>query len=408
MMLQQKEINMLYRKMPKSGDELSVLGFGCMRLPVTKEGQIDEPRAIRQIRSAIDQGVNYLDTAWPYHAGESETLLGRALADGYREKVKVATKLPSWMIHRREDMDTYLDAQLEKLKTDHIDYYLLHALAGGPWDQLASLGVTDFLHRAKADGRIVNAGFSFHGTLDDFKRIVDAYPWECCQIQYNYLDEENQAGTEGLTYAASKDLGVVIMEPLRGGNLGSPTPPPEVDAIWKSAVVKRTPVAWALRWIWNHPEVTVVLSGMNEEAHIRENLSVAADALPNSLTEDEVERVHEAGRQYKMLMKVGCTGCGYCMPCPSEVHIPGCFEVYNKMHMFGNVEEGKFMYAIRMSGILGRSPGYASQCVQCGECLEKCPQQIEIPDFLTQVAQEMEDANLQERVSMGKKMLNMA
>lgn len=398
---------MLYRKMPKNGDELSILGFGCMRLPVTKAGQIDESRAIRQIRSAIDRGVNYLDTAWPYHAGESETVLGRALTDGYRYRVKIATKLPSWMIHSREDMDTYLNAQLEKLQTDHIDYYLLHALAGEPWDHLAALGVVDFLDSARADGRIVNAGFSFHGRLDDFKRIVDAYPWEFCQIQYNFLDEENQAGTEGLKYASSRDLGVVIMEPLRGGNLGLPEPPPDVDALWKRAAVARTPVEWALRWVWNHPEVTVVLSGMNEEAHIEENLAIAARALPNSLTKDELNLVEKATRKYKTLMKVGCTGCGYCMPCPSDVHIPGCFEVYNKMHMFGNGEEAKFMYAIRMSGILaGQIPAYASQCVQCGECLEKCPQEIEIPDFLEKVAGELEDADLEKRVAMGKKMLN--
>ena len=397
---------MRYRNMPKTGDELSILGFGLMRLPLAPDGKIDQPRAINQIRSAIHKGVNYLDTAWPYHAGESENILGRALAGGYREKVRIATKLPSWMIHNREEMDTYLNTQLEKLQTNRIDYYLLHALAGAPWDHLQSLGVTEFLNKARADGRIVNAGFSFHGRLDDFKRIVDGYPWEFCQIQYNYLDEENQAGTEGLKYAAAKGLGVVVMEPLRGGNLGLPTPPAEVDAIWKRAAVKRTPVEWALRWVWNHPEVTVVLSGMNDEAHIEENLAIASQALPNSLTEDELELVAAASRKYKTLMKVGCTGCGYCMPCPSEVHIPGCFEVYNKIHMFGNAPEGKFMYAIRMSGMLSGTPGYASQCVQCGECLEKCPQQIEIPDVLEKVAEELEDADLEKRVAMGKKMLN--
>jgi predicted aldo/keto reductase-like oxidoreductase len=396
---------MLYRKIPKTSDELSILGFGLMRLPVTKTGQIDEPRTIRQIRDAIDKGVNYLDTAWPYHAGESENVLGRALTDGYRDKVRIATKLPSWMIKDRADMDIYLDAQLEKIQTDRIDYYLLHALAGNSWDKLLSLDVIDFLDKAKADGRIVNAGFSFHGRLEDFKRIVDAYPWEFCQIQYNFLDEESQAGTEGLRYAAAKNLGVVIMEPLRGGNLGLPTPPTEVDAIWKEAPVERTPVEWALRWIWNHPEVTVVLSGMNEEAHIDENLAIADQAHANSLTDDELNLVAAASRKYNTLMKVACTGCGYCMPCPSEVHISACFEVYNKMHMFGNAQEGKFMYAIRMSGMITGTPGYASQCVQCGECLEKCPQEIEIPDLLEKVAEEMEDADLENRVAMGKKML---
>ncbi len=397
---------MLYRKGPQTGDELSILGFGCMRLPVTQDGQIDEPRATRQIRGAIDSGVNYLDTAWPYHGGESENVLGRALTGGYRNKVKIATKLPPWMIKQRADMDTYLNTQLEKLKTDHIDYYLVHSLTGNSWDRMCSMEVMDFLNTAKADGRIVNIGFSFHGFIDDFKRIVDAYSWEFCQIQYNYLDEQNQAGTEGLKYAASKNLGVVIMEPLRGGSLGLPVPPPGVDAIWKTASAHRTPVEWALRWVWNFPEVTVVLSGMNEETHIDENLAIADQAHPNSLTGEELTLIARAANQYKTLMKVDCTGCGYCMPCPSEVHIPGCFEIYNKMHLFGKAEEAKFIYAIRLSGIIGGIAGFASQCVRCEECLEKCPQGIQIPDLLENVAAEMEDSEVEKRVAIGKKMLN--
>jgi predicted aldo/keto reductase-like oxidoreductase len=392
--------------MPKTGDELSILGFGCMRLPVQKGGRIDEERAIRQIRSAIDQGVNYVDTAWPYHAGESEGLLGRALRDGYRERVKVATKLPSWMIHTREGMDRYLDAQLEKLQTGHIDYYLLHALDGGAWDKLADLGVLGFLEAALADGRIGNTGFSFHGQLKDFKRIVDAHPWIFCQIQYNFLDQRYQAGAEGLEYAAARDLGVVVMEPLRGGNLGLPTPPPAVAEIWKRADTPRTPVEWALRWVWNRPEVTTVLSGMNEEAHIAENLAIAAAARPGSLTEAECALVEEAARTYQELMKIGCTGCGYCLPCPEGVMIPAAFEVYDKMHLFGNEAEGKFLYALRLSGQFGAGePGYASRCVACGECVEKCPQQIEIPDQLPRVAEEMEDDELESRVAFARQMV---
>ena len=279
---------MQYRKMPKNGDQLSILGFGCMRLPV-KDGHIDEGRAIEQIRFAIDQGVNYVDTAWPYHAGESETVLGKALRGGYRDKVKVATKLPSWMIKSRADMDRYLAAQLEKLGTDHIDYYLVHSLDGTSWDNLARLGVREFLDQARMDGRITNPGFSFHGMAGDFNRIVDAYPWVFCQIQYNYLDEHHQAGTEGLQYAAAKGLGVIVMEPLRGGNLASVVPP-GAEAIWNEAETRRTPAEWALRWIWNRPEVTVILSGMNEEAHIRENLSIANTARANALTEEELGR----------------------------------------------------------------------------------------------------------------------
>ncbi|MGB3221575.1 MAG: aldo/keto reductase [Desulforhopalus sp.] len=395
---------MLYRKMPKNGDKLSILGFGCMRLP-TMDGRIDEMRAIGQIRSAIDKGVNYLDTAWPYHEGESEILLGRALKDGYRDRVKVATKLPSWMIKDRKDMDRYLTAQLEKLGTDRIDYYLLHALDGASWDTLEGLGVIDFLDRAKADGRIANAGFSFHGMANDFKRIVDAYPWVFCQIQYNFLDQDNQAGTEGLKYAAARNLGVIIMEPLRGGNLGLSTPPPAVEEIWNEAETTRTPVEWALRWIWNHPEVTVILSGMNEEAHIVENLSIADTAHANALAEEDLALVERAGRKFHELMKVGCTGCGYCMPCPSGVSIPGCFEAYNKMHMFGNAEEAKFLYALKMGGELtGGESSYASQCVECGECLDKCPQQIQIPDFLANVAAELEGPGLKERLVIARQM----
>jgi hypothetical protein len=251
--------------MEKTGDKLSILGFGAMRLPQLN-GKIDEERSTRQIRNSIDQGVNYIDTAWPYHGGASEPFLGRALGDGYREKIKLATKLPQWAVRSREDMDFYLNQQLEKLQTDHIDYYLIHSLDGPCWERIKEFGVADFLDKAKQDGRIVNAGFSFHGNREDFKGIVDGYDWDFCQIQYNYLDDKRQAGREGLEYAASKGLGVIVMEPLRGGNLAA-DPPTEVQAIWQEADVKRTPVEWALRWIWNQPEVTVVLSGMNEESH---------------------------------------------------------------------------------------------------------------------------------------------
>jgi len=397
---------MLYRRIPKNNDELSILGFGCMRLPVTKEGQIDETRATKQVRDAIDQGVNYLDTAWPYHAGESENFLGRALTDGYRQKVKIATKLPSWLVNKREEMDDFLNAQLEKLRTDCIDYYLIHNLSGDMWDHLDKLGVQDFLNNARKDGRISNVGFSFHGKLDDFKRIVDAYPWELCLIQYNFLDTQNQAGIAGLKYASSKDLGIIIMEPLRGGNLGLPQPPPAIAPILEKAKIKRTPAEWSLRWIWNHPEVTVVLSGMNEESHIKENMAVADQAYPNSLTTEELDLVDQMSKKYQKIMKVACTGCRYCIPCPSEVDIPTCFEIYNKLHMFGNVDEGKFMYAARMSGLITAKPGYASQCIECGECLEKCPQSIEIPDFLDKVAQELEGPNLKNIEEMVKQMLN--
>ncbi len=394
---------MLYRTMPKNRDELSLLGFGCMRLPIKEDGTIDEKRAMSQVRYSIDHGVNYVDTAWPYHMGQSEPFLGRALADGYREKVKVATKLPSWIVDNREDMDNFLNAQLEKLQTDHIDYYLVHGLAGELWDKMEALGVIDFLDKAKSDGRIINAGFSFHGPADDFKRIVDAYPWIFCQIQYNFMDEENQAGTGGLKYAASKDLGVIVMEPLLGGNLANRVPP-EIEEIWNEASVKRTPAEWALRWVWNHPEVAVVLSGMNEEAQVEENLKTANKAYPNSLTEAELQLVKKVEQKYRQLTKIGCTGCQYCMPCPSGVNIPECFDIYNNLHMFGNVDGAKFLYAIRMSGAFTDTEpgGFASMCIECGQCMEKCPQSLEIPDLLKAVAEELEGPDFEQRLAMAK------
>lgn len=393
---------MLYRKMPKNGDELSILGFGCMRLPLKENKMIDEERARKQLRYAIDHGVNYIDTAWPYHMGKSEPFLGWALADGYREKVKLATKLPSWMVESRDDMDKFLNVQLERLNTDHIDYYLIHGLAGSLWGKVKKLGVADFLEKAKADGRIINAGFSFHGSGEDFRMIVDEYDWDFCQIQYNFLDEKNQAGTAGLEYAASKDLCVIIMEPLRGGNLARMVPP-AVEEIWNEAKEKRTPSEWALRWVWNHPEVTVLLSGMNEETHIEENLAIADKAYPNSLTEAELQLVKKVEQKYRELMKAGCTGCSYCMPCPEGVDIPACFDVYNILHMFGNVDETKFRYAVRLSGTLsGGNPEFASQCIQCGQCVEKCPQNLKIPELLEAVVKELEGPDLQQRLVMVK------
>ncbi|UCD53391.1 MAG: aldo/keto reductase [Phycisphaerales bacterium] len=398
---------MLHREMPRNGDSLSILGFGCMRLP-EKDGTIDEERATQQIRHAVDHGVNYIDTAWSYHAGQSEPLVGRALSDGYRDKVKLATKLPSWMVHNRADMDRFLNGQLEKLQTDHIDYYLVHCLVGDLWDKIETLGITDFLDQAKADGRIINAGFSFHGSSDEFTRIVDAYAWDFCQIQYNYLDEQNQAGTKGLEYAATQGLGVIVMEPLRGGKLAGPVPP-AIEAIWNEAQVRRTPAEWALRWIWNRPEVTVVLSGMNEEAHVEENLRSADQGRPNSLTDGELQLIHRAEQTYRQLMKAGCTGCRYCLPCPAGVAIPVCLEIYNDLHMFDNTQEAKFMYAARLSGtITNGAPAYASRCVQCRQCLEKCPQHLEIPRLLEAVAAELEGPDLEAREAVIKQVFTNA
>lgn len=323
---------MLYRRMNKAASDLSILGFGCMRLPVTKECHIDEKQATEMLRYAIDRGVNYVDTAYPYHNGESEPFVGRALEGGYRERVFLATKLPSWLIKSRQDMDRYLDEQLEKLQTDHIDFYLVHGLMKPFWESLRPLGVTDFLDDALADGRIKYAGFSFHDELALFKEIVDAYDWTFCQIQYNFMDEQNQAGTEGLRYAADRGLGVVVMEPLRGGMLAKEIA--SINEIWKKAPVPRSLSEWALRWVWNHPEVTVVLSGMSSFEQVRQNIEYAERGFPDSLSQEELGLFGEAEIEYRKRIKVHCTGCRYCMPCSSNVSIPECLEMCNQGCMF--------------------------------------------------------------------------
>ena len=379
---------MLFREVPKNGDKLSALGYGCMRLPGSMNS-IDEEPATRQIFSAIDRGVNYIDTAYPYHMGKSETLLGKILSkNGYRDKVKLATKLPHWSARSRKDMDRIFDEQRAKLQTDFIDYYLIHNLTGNGWERAKKSGVIEFLDDALASGKIKNAGFSFHGAAQDFNTIVDGYDWTFCQIQYNFLDTHNQAGTAGLNYAASKQLAVMVMEPLRGGNL-SKTPPKDVREIWKKSEHDWSAAEWSFRWILNHPEVTVVLSGMNDDDHITENIRIASEASAGSLTEEELSLVDEAADTYRALMKVGCTGCQYCLPCPAGVNIAACFETYNSYHMFGS-KEAKIKYLFGVGGISDGKPALASQCIECGKCLEKCPQGLNIPGHLKEVRHDME------------------
>jgi len=373
---------MQYRQVPKNGDKLSALGFGAMRL-ATKRMSIDEERATRQIRSAIDNGVNYIDTAVPYHGGESERFLGRALQEGYREKVKLATKLPPWSVKTRNDMDRILEIQLKKLQTDHIDYYLLHGLEAGHWKRLLEFGVLEFLDSAKAAGKITNAGFSFHGDRKTFKEIIDTYDWIFCQIQYNFLDETNQAGTEGLRYAAAKNIAVMVMEPLRGGMLAGKLPA-DVEQVYREAGTKQSAAAWALRWVWNHPEVTVVLSGMNDEAHIAENLKTCEEALPGSMTADDLATVEKVAATYRKLIKVGCTGCAYCMPCPFGVNIPQCFSMYNDYSMGLNRMMTRGFYGMQLMGGMA-VPADASLCRDCGKCVKACPQKIAIPEELKKV-----------------------
>ncbi len=378
---------MQYRTVPKNGDKLSALGFGTMRLPLKGEN-IDEERAINQIRFAIDNGVNYVDSAPPYHGGESEKVLGKALLSGYRERVKIATKLTPFLLSKAEDMEKMLSMQLKKLQTDHIDYYLLHGLEEESWKKLLGFGVFEFLEKAKADGKVVNLGFSFHGSLETFKEIVDAYDWVMCQILYNFLDMKLQAGTKGLKYAASKNLAVMIMEPLRGGTLADKLPD-EVKQFYDAAKIQRSPAEWGLRWVWNHPEVTLALSGMNDEKHVAENIKAAETALPCLMKRGELAVIKNVAESFRRLMKVPCTGCQYCMPCPFGVNIPSSFRIYNDYYMFGDEQSSRAMYAMMLMGGLTGKRSDASLCKECKKCMERCPQHIAIPEKLRLVSKDL-------------------
>lgn len=380
-----------------NGDEISTLGFGAMRLP-TKNGRIDKEEAKKQIYYAIDHGINLIDTALPYHGGSSELFLGEIIQGEYRDKVKLCTKMPSWAVKKHEDMEKFLETQLGKLQTDYIDYYLIHNLTEGGFFRLKELGVIEFLESAKKEGRIKNIGFSFHDNRDAFKRIIDAYKWDVCLIQYNFLDETNQAGTEGLKYAASHGVNVFIMEPLKGGILAGDIPEKATE-VWDKSNVKRTPAEWALRWVLNHPEVNSVISGMGQLGQVKENIKVANETLPDSIPADELKLYNEVKEVYQELMKVDCTGCGYCMPCPKGVDIPGCFNTYNHKHMFSS-PIALFMYLIVMGGVNSGKKSHAGLCNQCGRCIRACPQKLDIPVLLKEVSKDMEGWGFQYKVKI--------
>lgn len=375
---------MIYRKFGKTGLNVSALGFGCMRLPLVRanaklhdgDGEIDEPKATEILHWAIENGVNYIDTAYSYNEGKSEFFLGQALQGGYREKVYLASKLPSWLVRTREDMDRYLNESLKRMQTEYIDFYLVHAVNILFWPNLVKNGLFEFLDSALADGRIRYAGFSFHDELGLFKEVVDAYSWSFCQIQYNYLDENYQAGKAGLKYAVDRGLGVVIMEPMRGGRLAVNIPP-DVRQIWDQSEIKRSPAEWALRFLWDDPGISVVLSGMNQMEQVEENVRIAGQIHANTLSMVEKTLIEKVGKIYHSRMKINCTSCRYCMPCPAGVNIPGCFTMFNNAHMMDDVPTFRTSYNIQIG------PAHkASNCVECGKCEGLCPQGILIRDML--------------------------
>jgi predicted aldo/keto reductase-like oxidoreductase len=369
---------MQYRKFGKLDWKPSALGFGFMRLPTIDDdaGHIDQAKATEMVRTAIDAGLNYIDTAYVYHNQTSETALGIALQDGYRDKVRIATKLPIWLVNESDDFDRMLNEELERLQTDHIDFYLMHSLNKSTWEKVQKLGLLEKAEAAVEDGRIRYIGFSFHDKLEVFKQIVDGYDkWTFCQIQYNYMDINHQAGTAGLRYAAEKGLAVVIMEPLRGGRLAADLP--AANPIWAQAKNQRTPADWALQWLWSQPEVSVVLSGMSTLEQVEQNLASADASRVGLLNEEELDLIGKVRETLSSLSPIGCTACEYCLPCPNGVNIPYLFHLYNRIAVFDDLEGTITTYKTFV-----KEEERAENCIQCGECLSKCPQQLPISDWM--------------------------
>ncbi len=362
-----------------------MLGFGCMRFPQTA-GRINMEETEREIMAAYNAGVNYFDTAYVYPG--SEAALGQILAKNQiRDKVNIATKLPHYLIKSREGMEKLFNEHLKRLQTDHIDYYLMHMLTDlNTWEKLKKLGIQEFLEEKKASGAIRQIGFSYHGNSDMFCALVDAYDWDFCQIQYNYMDEHSQAGRTGLQHARAKGLPVVIMEPLRGGKLVS-LMPEDAKKIIASYPVQHTPAQWAFKWLWNQPEVTCVLSGMNSMEMVEDNIHTASTTQAGELTQDDLDMLHRVVAAINAKMKVGCTGCRYCMPCPQNVDIPGTFAAYNRCFSEGKAQ-GRNDYM--MSTVMRQKPTSASNCIGCGKCERHCPQHIEIRQELKNAAKILE------------------
>lgn len=380
---------MKYRTMGSLDWQVSALGFGCMRLPTRRINKLraKTDESIELIRYGIDKGINYIDTAWLYHLGDSEKIIGEALKEGYREKVYLVTKLPIFMVRNSKHFDKYLKSQMKRLQTDYLDSYLFHALNEGQFKKVKTLKLIEKMEAAKNEGLIRSIGFSFHDTLPVFKEIIDYYPWDITQVQYNYVDTSVQATSEGLTYAHSKGIAVVIMEPLKGGALVNP--PKEVLNILNSSETKRTPVDWALQFLWNKPEISMVLSGMNSKKMIKENCKSADQSGINSLSFKEENVIREISELYRQKIVVPCTACNYCMPCPEGVNIPQNFACLNNV----SLETSRFrrftarrayrkLTSSKKNVDVNNPNGNASLCTKCGSCIQKCPQKINIPNEL--------------------------
>lgn len=375
---------MQYRK-NKKGNDISVLGYGCMRF-TKKGGSIDIDKAEKEVMEAIESGVNYLDTAYVYPG--SEAAVGEILhRNGCREKIYLATKLPHYLIKSMDGVEKMFQEELKRLKTTYIDYYLMHMLTDIPtWERLKQMGMAEWIEKKLASGEIRNIGFSYHGNSDMFQKLVDAYDWDFCQIQYNYMDEHSQAGVEGLRYANKKGLPVIIMEPLRGGRLVNLLPESAKELFHKDEK-QRTPAELALKWLYNQPEVTCVLSGMNSMEMVEQNVKTASESPVGCMTEEDFALVEQVKKEIEKNVKVGCTGCSYCMPCPKGVDIPGTFRCYNAMYSEGK-RSGRQDYL--QCTAFRKDTSSASQCIGCGKCESHCPQHIEIRKELKNAARELE------------------